>query len=195
MEDKELSHEESLRLIRGMMDVARNKISETGFHFLLWGMLVIVACLVNYMLLLRGIGENAHWIWLVMTAIGIPSAMIYEYRKDKKQRSRSKFDRIYGAVWLGFGITLFLAIYISVSWEVNPIPYILVLAALATFISGIIYRFRPLVLGACVFWLAAAVCVQLPGKEQLLVNAGAIALGYLIPGFLLWRNSKKETHV
>lgn len=195
MQDKELSHEDSLKLIQGMMDVARNKINETGFHFLLWGFLVIAACLANYFLLLSGVGVQAHLVWPAMTLIGVPVAFLYEYKKRKTERSRSKFDRIYAMVWLGFGITLFFSIYISVSKGVNPIPFILVLVGLATFISGIIYRFTPLIIGACIFWISAVICVQISDLNQLLVDAAAIALGYLIPGLILWRKAKKEAGV
>lgn len=195
MQDKELTHEESLRVIHGMIDLAKNKINDTGFHFLLWGVLVIVASLSQYFMLSKGFESESNWIWVIMTAIGIPIGFMYEYRRERKARGRSKFDRLYGSLWLGFGITLFVGIFVSLSYGINPIAAILSLVGLATFVSGAIYRFKPLIAGAIAFWLAAIICPQIGIENQLLVYALAIFTGYVVPGILLWQKSKARKHV
>lgn len=195
MGKEELSHEESLTVIQNMIDMAKNKINETGFHFMLWGMLVILASLTQYLMITYDRVEHSNWVWLIMSAIGVPIALIYEYKRKKVVQTTTKFDRIYGFLWLGFGITLAVTIFVSISFQVNPIAFILSLVGLATFVSGAIYRFKPLVAGAIIFWFAAILCTQFERLDQLLINAAAIFAGYIIPGILLWAKAKKEKNV
>jgi hypothetical protein len=42
------------------------------------------------------------------------------------------------------------------------------------------------------FWIAAVLSSFLPAPDQLLVNAFATLLGYIIPGLALWKKSKKS---
>jgi len=45
-----------------------------------------------------------------------------------------------------------------------------------------------MILGAVVFWIAGIVCFLITYDWQLLVGAVAVALGYLVPGYLLKRD-------
>ena len=65
---------------------------------------------------------------------------------------------------------------------------------MATAVSGLMVRFRPLIIGGLVFLVAAIVSIYLRGTEQLLVLAIAMVFGYLIPGYIL-RSSKNGDDV
>jgi hypothetical protein len=195
MQNKELTHEESLQVIQGMITLAKHKMNDTGFHFILWGVLVILASMTQYLIAYNGITQLSHWVWVVMPVIGIPIAYGYEHRKEKRVSARTKFDKMYGYLWLGFGLTLVVSIFVSLSNGSNPIPFILLLVGLVTFVSGAIYPFKPLIIGAFGFWIAAAVSSQVGDQNQLLINALAIFIGYIIPGYLLWKRSKTSENV
>ena len=68
----------------------------------------------------------------------------------------------------------------------------LIVAGFATFMSGILIRFRPLVFGGIVLWVGAALCLAVAVREHSLVEAGAIALGYLVPGYMLNQKTRKN---
>lgn len=195
MKEKQLTYEESIQVIQGMIDIAKNKITETGFHFLLWGFLVVSASLTQYFLIQNEFGDESNLVWLIMPLIGVPLAIVYEYKRGQKEKTQSKFDKLYGFLWLGFAITLIIIIYISLANKINPIAFILVLVGLTTFVSGAIYNFTPLIIGSIVFWIGGAVCVFVAVPEQLLVNAAATFIGYVIPGLMLWKKSKDSSHV
>jgi hypothetical protein len=161
MEQKELTHEESLRIIQEMINMAKNKINQSGFHFLLWGILVIIASLAQYFMIGQKLYAESNWVWIALPVVGVPFVLVHERRKRKQEKVSSKFDSIYGRLWLGFGITMFFVIFIGAAYHINPTGFILALVGLATFVSGAIYRFAPLVLGAIVFWIAAAFCLLL----------------------------------
>jgi hypothetical protein len=190
MKNKELTHVQSLELIEHMIATARHKTVDNGFHFLLWGVLVALTSIFVYILSINGVGPVVHFSWVIMSAVGIVVALVYEGRQGKTAQAQTQFDRIYVNLWLGFGLTLVILIFISLSYGVIPIALILALVGLATFISGVINRFRPLVVGAIIFWICAAACTQFNPNTQLLFNAMAITLGYIVPGILLWKKSK-----
>jgi hypothetical protein len=64
-------------------------------------------------------------------------------------------------------------------------PYILMLVGFPTFMSGIIIKFRPLIIGGICFWIfALLVNFSGPVLGPLGVPLSMIA-GYLIPGYML----------
>lgn len=195
MKDQALTHEESLQIIQSMINTAKNKITENGFYFLLWGMLVIIACIVQFAMIKLGHGEDSHFVWMIMPLVGVPVSVIYGYMQSKKEKTKSHTDRLYGALWLGFGITLGILMFVAINLKVSPIPFILALVGLATFVSGAVYKFIPLILGGIIFWISAIACFFFSGPEQLLIDAGATFLGYILPGIILWKKSKSEAYV
>lgn len=195
MEKKELTHEESLQIIQNMIDKAKNKMSENGFHFILWGILVITASLTQYFLAQSGFGNESNIVWIIMPLIGAPVGYLYELKRAKRGEVKGYDDKAYNWVWLGFGIALTISIFIAIKSGVGPIPAILTVVGLATFVSGALYRFNLLFMGGMVFWLAAVAATFVGGPEQLLINAGATFIGYIIPGIALWNNYKKNTRV
>jgi len=193
-EEKVLNPQESLRVIRETIDLAKRGVGESGFQFLWWGWLVVIACLAEYYMLANGYGVRAHLAWMLMPVIGAPVSVIYEWRRDTKQKERNLVRDWYGYLWIGFGVSLILALVTNLLRQTPPVPMVLVLAGFATFMSGILIRFRPLVFGGIVLWAGAALCVVVPVEEQVLVEAGSIALGYLVPGYMLNRKTR-ESHV
>lgn len=87
-----------------------------------------------------------------------------------------------------------LMAFLSLKLDAYPTPFILGVTAMATAVSGMMIRFRPLVAGAVIFLAAAVVSSFLKGTDQLLVFAVAMGLGYLIPGYLI-RTIKNGDHV
>lgn len=185
-DEKNLNPEESLRLIRETIDLAKNSVRDNGFHFLLWGWLVVLASLVNYYLMTKGYPyDKANLAWIVMPLIGMPVALFYEWKKEKRQPGNNIISKWYGLVWLGFAFALILSIILAVRSQISPIPLILIQAGFATFLSGILLRFNALITGGALLWVGAAACIFLPWETHTLVQAGAVALGYIVPGYLL----------
>lgn len=188
-EEKVLNPQESLRVIRESIDLAKSSLRENGFHFLLWGWLVVLACVGSYYLDVVLHHPRHYLVWIAMTFIGLPVALVYEWRREKKRPTvRNTINDWYGRVWLAFGISLFFVIALAVSARLSPIPFILVLVGFATFVSGSLLRFRPLIFGAVAMWVGAIICLPLSPQEHLLVQAAATVLGYLVPGY--WLNRK-----
>ncbi|MEZ4918689.1 MAG: hypothetical protein R2792_06235 [Saprospiraceae bacterium] len=183
--------EQSLRVIRETIDLAKGSVRESGFHFLLWGWLVVLAGLIEYFGL-PALGRSVHWVWGIMPLIGAPTSIVYEWRRNKLRGPRNIIRDWYGQVWMAFGISLAIVIALSIHFRVGPIPYILLLAGTATFISGTLLRFLPLKLGSMAFWLGALICIPVPVETHILIEVVATILGYLVPGYMLNYNERKK---
>lgn len=183
--EKTLSPQESLRVIRETIDLAKHSFRENGFHFLLWGWLVVIASATHYYLAEIQHYERPDLAWMIMVVVGIPVAFIYEWRRGKREKTDNLVRDWYGLVWFGFAISMLITIPTAIRGGLSPIPFILILVGFATFISGMLLRFTPLFIGAAVIWAGALWCMFLTPSQHLLVQAGTAVLGYLIPGYLL----------
>lgn len=194
-QQQELTAEESFQIIQGMIYTARNKVAENGFHLMLWGVLVIGSCLANYFLLHAGAGAWSGLPWLLMPVIGVPAGIIYEKNRNAHKEVRTHADLHVKHIWMSYLAGLvFVIMFCSLS-QVSPVPFILIITGMATFATGRILQFSPLLAGSVVFWLGAMLCLKVVDENQLLIQAAATFLGYIVPGILLWRAYKKENRV
>ena len=121
MENSTLSKEKSLEIINEMIAITRNKLIDDGFHFLLWGNLIVLACIVQFvMIYFFEKNAESNWVWMIMPLIGVPLSIIYGKKKKEKAQSSDFFSKIYMYLWIGFGISLFLTIFISILYQHSP---------------------------------------------------------------------------
>ena len=189
--ESKLTPEESLLVIHQTIEKAKHNVQENGFHLLLWGTLVVIAGLVDFYMSFTQGADNQHYAWAVMPVIGIPIALIYESRRHRQPATRNTIHNWYGLVWLGFGISLPMLIAYAVMHHLAPIQPIMVMTGFALFMSGIVLSFRPLIWGASVIWVGAIICLFTTADWHALIMAIGVALGYLIPGYLLQRAKKR----
>lgn len=194
-QEKQMTHEESLELIQSMINTARHKVADDGFHLILWGILVIACCLLNYFLFQAGYGNISGLPWLFMPVVGVPAGIIYERRFRRSAGIRTVVDTNIKYLWWSYGGALFLVLFYSGSIQVSPVPYILMITGMVTFASGLMLRFRPMMAGGVVFFILTLACLWVQPVDQLLLEALGVFLGYIIPGIILRRLSKSQADV
>ena len=148
MEEKNISPEESLRIIEKMLADARNRFYNNGVTFLFWGVLIILACIAQYIMIKMGYSEESNYVWLYAILLGIVLT-VFEVRYKIKRRGKSRLDAYNGMIWLGFGITYVVVIFMCIKLHVYLVGYIWSLLGFGMFASGGIYRFKPLYFGCC----------------------------------------------
>lgn len=184
MENKELSPEQSLDLISTMIRQTQGNVSHSSFYFLLWGWVITLCNFGMYVLLQVTTPNYAALVW----TLGIPAwiiTMIYASKQDKSRTVTTHLDKISMWLWIGIGITI-LPSWIfgsQINWHVNAV--VLMPIGLATFVSGIIIKFRPLLFGGITFWIAGTLCYIVNPLDQYLVGGVAMIFGYLVPGYML----------
>jgi hypothetical protein len=123
--------------------------------------------------------------WGIFVLVGFAVIFIYLSRKGRKKAVLTHFDRIITALWLTAGVVFVLIVLFCYRYETYPTPYILAVTGMATFISGMVVRFKPLMAGGIVFGIISVASIFVPALSQLLLVAISLVLGFLIPGYLL----------
>ena len=193
MEKKDnLSKQESLSIITSMINQAKSNIDQSSFHLLLWGWIIFIASLMHFTLIKFTSFENAHYTWLLVIP-GAITSFIYGWRTGKRVKVSTYADRIYMWIWIAFFIvfTIMFTLYSDLGGNINPL--ILLIAGYATFLSGQVLKFKPLIFGGILFWIFAVLAYLVHNEYSLLVTALSVLTGYLIPGYLLKAKVKDVT--
>lgn len=184
-----MSSAESLALIESMINKAKNQFSENGHLYLLWGWVVFICSLGQYLGMRVLKIQESYYVWM-LTWVAVIYMIFYLVKNKKQRRVVTYTDELLGAIWIAFSIVMFLSGFIigqrmgARFYELlNPIY--LTIYAMPTFISGVVLKFKPLKTGAVVCWVLAVLSTFIPVTEHLLLIAIAMVAAWIIPGYLL----------
>ncbi len=178
---------QSLEVIQHMVRQAKRSVQKSNYYFLLWGSLFATAGVIDHALRVNGF--DLHWlVWPVMGLIGAVLSGIRGAREGRESGVMTMMDRVQMWLWISYTITLVLVIVAVVSSGGDPNAYVLLLTGLPTFVSGVLIRFKPLVIGGMLFWAIGLVLLFALQEHSSLVFAFALLVGYIIPGILLKRH-------
>jgi hypothetical protein len=190
--ENNFSPQQSLDLIQEMISKTKANLGENSIYFLLWGWVTFLAIIGQFFLKVVLGNEHHYLVWLLT----IPTAIItiiYSARRHNKYKVKTYIGESMSYLWTGIGISFFiLSMIISNSsggWA-NAWPFFILMYGLGTFVSGMILKFRPLVIGGVISWVLSLVSVFVAFDYQLLLAAAAILSSYIIPGHLLRSNNK-----
>lgn len=186
MENKtdNLNAQQSLDLITSMIRQTQGNVSSSSFYFLLWGWVITLCNFGMYTLLKFTTAPQAAIVWTLCIPAWIIT-MIYGAKQGKSRSVTTHLDKISMWLWIGLAITIVPAWLLGakINWMVNAV--ILMPVGMATFVSGIIIRFRPLIFGGITFWIAGTLCYLVSPSDQYLIGGVAMIFGYLVPGYML----------
>ena len=192
--DQQLSKEKSLEIIHQMISEAKSNITDNGMGWLLWGTMIFLASLSTYFFMDIG-SENIFLGWNIFGGVTI-ILLIYDVVKPGKKRVRTYVDDLLRVVNIGFFICLFIII-LSINISVSPnsgFGFFLMIFAFLMLIKGGAVKSQSLMGGAAVNWAGAiAMFINKDFKYDMLIMAGAVLIGYIIPGILLWLQYKRSS--
>ena len=190
MENKQPQNQ--LQLIESMILKARNDFQESGTLYLMWGFVILICSLVQF------IGDyfyQSEWslVWS-LTWVAVIVQIIYLRKQKKKQGARSYTDEIMAAIWIMFFVCMVLLAYILISHKAleTVLPAVLVMYGIPTFLSGTLLKFNLLKWGGASCWLLAILCSFTALQFQILFIAAAVIMAWIIPGLFLRRKFIKE---
>ncbi|HXS55911.1 MAG TPA: hypothetical protein VN726_07285 [Hanamia sp.] len=187
-----MTETESLQLISSMINKAKNRYTENGVLYLLWGWLIFTCCIIQFVSLHFFNFPKAYYAWYATWMLFI--YQIFYMRKRNKSRKVTMYTgEIIGYVWLVFIITYALLVYILVYLRAPEaiLPAILTVFGIPTFLSGVILKFKSLKIGGICCWILALISPFVSPEYQYLLMACAVAAGWIIPGHLLNQKFKK----
>jgi hypothetical protein len=182
--EKMMTGEESIRIITEMLNKTRVNIRQGSFHLLFWGWMIVICSLGEYILTKYTSLTKPWLIWLLVIP-GMFVSMIYGIVNGRKAKIHTYADKIWMWTWFSYLFAMFVLFTIQSGSMETISAYILLLTGIPTFISGMIIRFRPLIIGGICFWVfALVVAFAGPAIGPLGVPLSMIA-GYLVPGYIL----------
>lgn len=193
MPTPEFHPRQHLELIDQMIRQARNRFTENGFLYLLWGWLILASALGHYLLIRFPLFGHPELIWS-SCGIAMLVQFVYLSRKGKTETVKTYSDDIIQYIWTAFGISLFLMMLITARHGNWSLMYalLLMLYGIPTFLTGVVMQFRPLKTGGIICWILAAVTGFIEGPEILLMVALAVIAAWIIPGYGMRRKYQKE---
>ncbi len=192
MKEKVLTEKESIDLITGMINTAKNHYHESGTSALLWGFTNVIVFVLAYL-------QSQNWIhlplnpfWLMGVAVIL---QVYFSLKEKAVKKTITFrDEAHYYVWIAFGISIGILTVAGGFSDIGYIvlPLILLLFGIPTFISGSIKKFTPLIIGGIICWILSIISFFFRGNEIFLLVALAAFCAWVVPGFILRKNFYKK---
>ncbi|MBZ5858106.1 hypothetical protein [Flavihumibacter profundi] len=189
-------------LIHQMIISARKEHSENGLGWIVWGIILFVSCLGTYLMMEYQL-KGSFWLWFIVVPFGIVLIIISVIRRKTRQHRRTLTyaQELLEEIAIGFfasllamiaGINVYFALGVG-SLEIKFWGFFFILFGFWIFIHGNALKFRPLVIGAVLIWIAGIAMFAIDDmKYEMLTGAVAVLLGYLVPGYLLFSQSKKQ---
>jgi hypothetical protein len=184
--EQQFNEQNSLQLIESMINRAKNNFSESGTLYLIWGIVIFVCSLSQFIGIHFFNYESIGYVWL-LTWLVVIYQVFFLSKKAKKEKAKTYTADILKYVWICFAACLFMLIFILQFQHAfsSITPGILVLYGVPTFLSGAILKFRSLVIGGICCWALSVGAVFVPLDFQSLFICAAVLVAWIIPGLLL----------
>ncbi|REJ82953.1 MAG: hypothetical protein DWQ44_02225 [Bacteroidetes bacterium] len=177
-------NQESMEIISKMIQSARKDIEDNSFYYLLWGWLVLIACVLEYVLLKSG--SQFHFIgWVILMPAGAIATSVYGYKQEKRQKVKSFIDDVIKYILIAFLVVLVSVLAFMSKLGLMTYPLILMIYGMWLFTSGGIIQFKPLVIGGIINWVLAVAAAFVSFENQIILLALAVLSGYIAPGYML----------
>ena len=188
--ENQLTEKESLRLINEMIGKARQSYVTKGIASIVWGALIIICSLLTWVRVkyrfTLGFDE-----WLLVFAAVIPQ--MYFSIKEKRQKHFVGHDEIMMRyLWITFGICIFILTFYNYYYSKFTISLFMMLYGIPTFITGGIFKFKPMIIGGLICWILSVASVFTSFPTGMLFMAGCGLFAWLLPGIILWNKYKKH---
>ena len=99
MESESFSPKDSLLLIDSMINQAKNRFTENGFLYLLWGWTVFACSMFHFAAIKLSLLKHPEWIWMITWAVVI-FQIIYLAKAKRKEKVKTYSDGIIDAIWI-----------------------------------------------------------------------------------------------
>jgi hypothetical protein len=212
-EEKQITEQESLRIIRQMIDTAKTEQKDNGMGWIIWGWLLFVTSLLTIANINFKWLDDLYLFWNIFGGVSfllLLWSMIRKRLMHKKAGVKTYTTDLFDKLNAGFFISLMLiivainigarAVYHASESDaaaniVVNIGFSLLISLYAFWILvyGAALNFKPSIYGAYLSWaLSLAAMIFAHTFEQVMYFHGAAVLvGYIIPGHLAYKEFEK----
>lgn len=205
MDKNSLTPEESFSIINKAISNFKMNYKDSSKIFLLWGWILTLASFSNFIIIkilysieahelmagkweLEGLLSIGNWALYILAGFIIQFFILRKIDENKKVFSY--LDNYLTKLWQVTAASCFVATLLCMKLEIAPPPIMLLIAGIATTTTGLLIKFKPVIIGGIVFFMFSIVTTFVLNEYIALIVSAAIVCGYLIPGYFL--KSAKE---
>lgn len=205
MTEKNLTEQESLRLITEMISRTKERYIGEGNIMLMWGWLTVGVTGLVWLLMMLTHNPASNWVWFLIPAVGGIATPIMSKKTEKERGVVTYTDRMTSQIWTAVGLLAFLAMGICFgyalaginTWSVMFI-YALVIVPFGEIAQGIIVKERSLIAGGAIgmtIGIVTTSCIvagmTLSACWFLPLFMLAFLCMMLVPGYIINHKSRK----
>ncbi|MGD1005927.1 MAG: hypothetical protein ABR980_01690 [Ignavibacteriaceae bacterium] len=195
----ELTAQEEIAFIKKVMQDSRKLVYADGKEFIYWGIIITVCLIYTYFTAgyhVTGSVNVVPLVWLFFIVLGGIGSAFFIKKRYKTARIKSLAGQVLEKIWLGNGIGMIMVAFVGgFSGAIHGVyisPLMSSFLGGSYYISGFIYGKKWVSYLAVFWWLGAAIMFIFPGLYVCLLMAAMIILLQIIPGIILYRDSKQE---
>src|SRR6185436_402887 len=186
--------EQSLQVIQSMIQKAKQDVVRNSFYFLLWGWLVFITALLNFVLMKFTGVKQPDIVWNLMW-LGVIASIIKGIKEGRSEKVKTYVGETmkFFAISMGIIYCSFVFIFGKYNLWQQALPFYILIYAAACFFMGSIMQFPLLRWTGLLCLPIMIVSVFVAFEWQLLLLALAVLLSYIIPGHVL--SAKEKTQI
>ena len=190
MENNKQSLEQKLEFITQVIKEAKSQYEENGFIYMLWGILIAITSISQYILLINEY-YSIHYYPFFIIPLGTIYTIYYYSRKEKMKHNI--ITRIVSYTWLFISLNLIvLGFLFAATLKVNLSPIMLIILSIGMILSGISIRSRLIIGSGIIINITGYILFKLDWIYHPLVVGIVSLITFVIPGILLMLKYKKS---
>ena len=190
METQNLTAEKSLEIITQVIRESKKKFEENGFIYILWGILLFITSISQFVLLKNEYYSINYYPYFLM-----PIGAIYTgYYFSKKEKNKyNQISKIVSASWVVISLNIMiLGFLFSPILKENLIPIILIFLGVGTTISAGLIKSKLILFSGILINISGFICLKLEWIYHSLLMGIVSIIAILLPGiFLMIKHNKK----
>ena len=192
MEEKDITHEESLQLIKEMIVNAKSAYYSSGAWALLWGITNVICFSLAY--LKAEVNINLPFNPFYLMGITILLQIYFDRKHRRSKQVKSYLETTSKYVWITFAISVTLLTMTGGMTHLCyfTLPMLLLIFAMPTFITGCIFKFPSMIVGGIICWILFIVTMFYQQYESYLLVAAGAFFAWVVPGIILQLKHNKR---
>ena len=189
------SKEEQIEVISKVINSTKENLKPLSVNFIFWGSLIVVMSLIHYSIprFIQYTEYSSLLFWTILPMLGMLFTIVYNIKIRKVLGYETYLNRVIKIIWGIFNLSWLVMVVMSLLNGINnPVPEILFLLSTTLITTGIIIKFKPIVIGGILLMLFTVYINFNPNINFLIVNIIGVSLGMLVPGISLYFSKVNE---
>ena len=189
------SKEEQIEIISKVINSTKENLKPLSVNFIFWGSLIVVMSLIHYSIpqFIQYTEYSSLLFWTILPILGMIFTIVYNIKIRKILGYETYLNRVIKIIWGIFNLSWLVMVVMSLLNGINnPVPEILFLLSTTLITTGIIIKFKPIVISGILLMLFTVYINFNPNINFLIVNIIGVSLGMLVPGISLYFSKVNE---